>query len=756
MTLVVVGALVGFPFALVIAWVFEITPEGVAKTDQLDAVHPERVEAGGGVGGAGNRRLATAVGAALLLLAAAWFAVGRAIVPDEVALRETSLAVFPFAVNGPEEFGYLREGLVTLLSRNLSGFGDLQAVDPSAIVKAAEKGGQLDRNAGGEIARSVGAGRFVMGSVNAAGGEVRILASLYALKDSIDALASGEVTGSSEDILHLVDELTARLLADQKTGAASDRMIRSAALMTTSLEALKAYLEGEQHFRVGEQREAQDAFQRALTADSLFAIARYRLAVSRGFTHNHDLARREVVRALAQAERLGEHDVQVLEAMRTQLDGDVDEAERLFRGAIQRYPRDLEAKVLLAELLTEYFDLRGDSPAEARRLYEDVLEADPGFTCVYCALEYIAVVEGDGRAFRDYIRRSHEADGEDPELHPNQELIARARVEGNRDSTLAYLPQRLADAAGRENEAHLLQHDIPLELFSVGAFDTARALMDEGYAKDPDANLRAEMLKHEYLAIGRWAEADRQLRTLFELTDPDEYPDLPDEALLEAPLEAALPVLSVVRERLLAWTEGRAESFPEDEGWPERLRPVSRAYLLGLVESRMGNPDAAMAWADTLSGFGAETEPELRLVSAVQATIRADVALREGQPERVLAEVEPLRPNIPPAWIFSTLAPYSYARSLQARALLDLGRYEQAHRLLRFSVKGEFLEPGMYGLWHRDMARALEGLQRYDEARAHYAAFLDAWKDADPELQPLVESARSRFQAIQEASNPND
>ena len=43
---------------------------------------------------------------------------------------------------------------------------------------------------------------------------------------------------------------------------------------------------------------------------------------------------------------------------------------------------------------------------------------------------------------------------------------------------------------------------------------------------------------------------------------------------------------------------------------------------------------------------------------------------------------------------------------------------------------------------HYRRAQALEQLGRHEEAREEYELFADTWKDADPELQPLVADAR--------------
>lgn len=51
-----------------------------------------------------------------------------------------------------------------------------------------------------------------------------------------------------------------------------------------------------------------------------------------------------------------------------------------------------------------------------------------------------------------------------------------------------------------------------------------------------------------------------------------------------------------------------------------------------------------------------------------------------------------------------------------------------------------------------EAARALEAAGRRDEAEAAYARFLQAWRGADPALQPIVEEARRELAELQRAT----
>jgi tetratricopeptide (TPR) repeat protein len=301
-----------------------------------------------------------------------------------VVLAPTRLAVFPFSVRGETGFGYLGEGIVDLLARNLDGAGDLRTVDPGTVLSALGRTG--DRSADMQryraVARRVGAGLYLLGSVNAIGGRLRMQAGLYqAGPDATsDALSQVGVEGDTASVLQLVDQLAARLLAEHGSGS-SGRLSQTAALTTRSIAGLKAYLTAEQNLRSGPERidSAIAGFQRAVTEDSTFALAYYRLAVAAGWQGRQEMAASATTAALRHSGRLAERDRRLLQAYARYRKGEAEQAEQNFRELVRDYPDDLEAQFQLADLLVNHNPLRGRSQDEARDLFDRVLSYDPGF-----------------------------------------------------------------------------------------------------------------------------------------------------------------------------------------------------------------------------------------------------------------------------------------------------------------------------------------------------------------------------------------
>ena len=334
---------------------------------------------------AARRRSPKAFAGALLMalaLGLAWIAYNRS--ATAVPPAQTQLAVLPFSVPGAGTFAYLAEGMVDLLSRNLNGVEALVTVDPGRVMsalRAEDEKGVQDAKRGGDIARRLGAGQYILGSVNAAGGQLRIQAQLYRW-DSVAPrpIVQAVVEGDSTALFELVDKLSAQLLV-HRGGGQGARLAQTAAVTTGSLPALKVYLDAERNLRVARFDSAVAGFQLAVSLDTSFALAHYRLAAAAMWTGRMGLLAPAMTRALVLDERLGERDRRLLSAFAELVRGAPDLAERQYREILEAYPEDLEARFQLANVLYNYNAPRGRPPAEAGEEYRRVLEVDPEFLC---------------------------------------------------------------------------------------------------------------------------------------------------------------------------------------------------------------------------------------------------------------------------------------------------------------------------------------------------------------------------------------
>lgn len=257
--LVAVLAIIGFPLSLVIGWLFDLTPGGIERT--ADARHfrfPTR---------------AALAGTVIVVIGVFGFMIVRRRL-DAAGIDPNAVVVLPFRVTGDAQLAVMREGMVDLIAPKLTGVGGPRAVDSRTTLSAwrsavSSEAEDLAPSKAIKLARKLGAAQVILGEVVGAPGQIVLHARLYS---TIDGAASdpARVTTKPDSLLTAVDRLVAELLSRQ--AGESDRL---AALLTSSLPAVQAYLDGNRHYRRGNYREASESFADAVDLDSTFALATY-------------------------------------------------------------------------------------------------------------------------------------------------------------------------------------------------------------------------------------------------------------------------------------------------------------------------------------------------------------------------------------------------------------------------------------------------------------------------------------------------
>jgi adenylate cyclase len=272
-TAVVAVTLVGFPLALVLAWAFDITPDGVLRTD------------GGGAGGSHvvvsratlrTQRIAAAGGLLVLALAGAAFLAfgGR---DDEVdAGIDRSIAVLPFAnLSGDAENEYFSDGITDEILTQLAKVGELRVISRTSIMSY--KGTMLRL---GEIADQLGVAHILEGSVRRDGDRVRVSAQL------IDARADRHLWAETYDheltgLFRIQSDIAQQIARALRAQLSPAEQARIAAAGTTDLAAYDLYLRAREHnqgFAEDGNRVAITKLEQALAQDPGFAAAWAELA----------------------------------------------------------------------------------------------------------------------------------------------------------------------------------------------------------------------------------------------------------------------------------------------------------------------------------------------------------------------------------------------------------------------------------------------------------------------------------------------
>jgi serine/threonine-protein kinase len=216
------------------------------------------------------------------------------------------IAVLPFRVSSADpSLGYLREGMVDLIAAKL--VRSPRTVDQRSLLAAWWRAGgsatqDIDHAAAARVAAGLGAGRLIEGDIVGSTNQLTISASLASAPNG-SRRGRASATGVATQLPLLVDSVMAQLLAID----AGESEQRVAALASTPLAALEAYLAGEANNRAGRYTDAGDRFADAIRIDSTFALAGLGLTIASEWTGDPRGAYGRTV-AIRHGDKLGTRD----------------------------------------------------------------------------------------------------------------------------------------------------------------------------------------------------------------------------------------------------------------------------------------------------------------------------------------------------------------------------------------------------------------------------------------------------------------
>jgi DNA-binding SARP family transcriptional activator/tetratricopeptide (TPR) repeat protein len=704
------------------------------------AYHLER--AGVASGPRVNVRAFAAAGAAIAIAAVAaffWFNNRPA------ATRDRTVAIFPFTVSGGASVGYLQAGMVDLLSTSLDGVGGYHTIDPRVVIAATsalKRTSSITAEDAQKIAERLGATYYVLGTVVDMAGQLKVGAALYDSRSAGPPKMQASAIGSDTALFGLVDRITAQLAVAQ--GAQSgERLAELAAVTTTSLDALKAYLEGRRAYRANDLFEALPAFQKAVAADSSFALAWYGLASTASWMLRPGQEQYAANKAVSESRRLTARDRMLVEAFAAYSRGAADSAEHMATTIVETYD-DIEAWVLLGEVLYHHNWKRGRPISESRRAWQRVLVLDPTYWPALQHLSEVAALEGRRSEADSLLSRYETTVGAQHMMLASRAL--RAYAYGDDAARAALAPSLAAD------RGFFLIASV--WYVSVYGRDLERAktlanMLVEPLRPPEQQGFGRIVLAHLDLAQGKWRAARAELAIA--------RAHAPDDALEYQLMLSMAPFLNTpsaelnrARDELLRLPPPKlvASTLP----WPRThsgLHPMLRAYAAGMSSTRTGDDPRRTQQLAELQKAIDPTGP-LALSKGFAMSLAAERYRQAGQPAQALAELERGARETPfvPAWT-SGFVSQAYERYVRAELLHDLGRDDEALRW--YGAFGDnspydlvYLAPSLYRQAQIYDARGQKAM-----AVERYKRFVELWKDADPQLQPIVASAKSRIALLQ-------
>jgi TolB-like protein len=234
MQMLIVLLLIGLPVALFLAWVYELTPEGVKKAKDLPADVPKDPRSGKQL----NRLTLIA-----LIVAVTWLGWDKLQGPDnstalELATTDKSIAVLPFADFSPDaDHAWFADGLTDEILNALVRTRSLRVA--SRTSSFAYRDSELDAKS---IAGELEVAHILEGSVRRAGDRIRVTAQLIRASDDAH-LWSDTFDASSVDSIEIQEQIAFEIASLLDTAMDPDELRRMVAAGTESIAAWEAYVQ---------------------------------------------------------------------------------------------------------------------------------------------------------------------------------------------------------------------------------------------------------------------------------------------------------------------------------------------------------------------------------------------------------------------------------------------------------------------------------------------------------------------------------
>jgi DNA-binding SARP family transcriptional activator/TolB-like protein len=338
-------------------------------------------------------------------------------------LDPDKIVIVPFRITGSDSsLNYLREGVVDLIAPMLTGEGGPVAVDSRTAISTwnrMTRGREGTADDARQVARELGAGLVLSGSVVETGGKLTITGSVISATTN-DARGLTSVEGPTDSVDKVLDRFVGQLLVRQ-SGVAEASI---AAITSQSLPAIRAYLDGRAAHRRADDVHAIESFARSLDIDSTFALAALDLAAATGkilrteicrntrcrvysivpgfsaSVRDDDLFNRAVRLAWENRSKLGKRDRPLLDALRGQnypRESSARETLANLERAVDAAPDRPETLHLLGILLLYQGPALGlsDSPERAEDAFRAASKLDSSYLAPQARIVEVAAFEND-------------------------------------------------------------------------------------------------------------------------------------------------------------------------------------------------------------------------------------------------------------------------------------------------------------------------------------------------------------------------
>jgi TolB-like protein/Flp pilus assembly protein TadD len=290
MQVFMLGLAVGFPIAIIVAWAFEVTPDGVKLQKNVD----QSISINRRTGQQLNRGIIVILSMAIVLLLTDRYRdeifgaeEETATKTEETAIEtedpsgddsQKTIAVLPFRdMSAAQDQAYFGEGIAEELLNALVKVEGLDVASRTSAFSLVDENLDIPT-----IAERLGVDHILEGSIRTSGQQVRVTAQLIEVEKDVH-LWSETYDGSLDDIFKIQDEITAKITDALKLQLGGGDLTPSTGMLTDNAEAYQLYLQGRHLWRqrnAASINEAIRLFKQAVELDPGFARAWSNLAVA--------------------------------------------------------------------------------------------------------------------------------------------------------------------------------------------------------------------------------------------------------------------------------------------------------------------------------------------------------------------------------------------------------------------------------------------------------------------------------------------
>jgi TolB-like protein/Flp pilus assembly protein TadD len=258
--LVVVLLLIGFPITLILAWAYDITPQGIRATPTPSTPGSHR-----------RHNVIMLIGIGVIISAAAGFF----LLPRVSARKiDKSIAVLPFQnLSDEKENAFFADGIQDDILTNLSKIGDLKVISRMSVMTYRGDGVRNAR----EIGKALGVGSLLEGSVRRVGNRVRVSVQLINA-DNDEHIWAEDYDRDLTDVFAIQTDLAQKIASSLQAKLSPNEKERLDRQPTQNSDAYLLFIQAHdyanrpEHIR-GDLLKAEELLEQAIKLDPKFAAA---------------------------------------------------------------------------------------------------------------------------------------------------------------------------------------------------------------------------------------------------------------------------------------------------------------------------------------------------------------------------------------------------------------------------------------------------------------------------------------------------